>query len=60
MDSVKRKQDTPLVWLDVRGLADSKAASNPGGGVKDLLSFLERKATGLTQRAPPVVIKQVS
>ena len=60
MDSVKRKQDVPLIWLDVRGLAESKAANNPGGGIRDLLSFLERKATGLTQRAPPVVIKKVS
>jgi len=61
MDSVKRRsQDTVLVWLDVKGLADSKAASNQGGGIKELLAFLERKATGLTQRVPPVVIKQVS
>ena len=29
----------------VYGLKESKAASNPGGGVKDLLDFLERKAT---------------
>lgn len=33
--------------LRVRGLTESKAASNPDGGLKDLLSFLERKATGL-------------
>ena len=32
--------------LAVLGLKQSKAATNPDGGVKDLLAFLERKATG--------------
>lgn len=35
----------------VSGLKQSKAASNPDGGVKDLLAFLERKANGVF--APP-------
>ena len=34
-----------LDQIKVYGLKESKAASNPGGGVKDLLDFLERKAT---------------
>ena len=34
-----------LVQIIVSGLKDSKAASNPDGGVKDLLGFLERKAS---------------
>lgn len=34
-----------LVQISVRGWKESKAASNPDGGVKDLVAFLERKAT---------------
>ena len=34
-----------LVQISVRGWKESKAASNPDGGIKDLLAFLERKAT---------------
>lgn len=34
-----------LVHISVRGWKESKAASNPDGGVKDLVAFLERKAT---------------
>ena len=34
-----------LDQIKVYGLKESKAASNPGGGTKDLLNFLERKAT---------------
>lgn len=34
-----------LDQIRIYGLNESKAASNPGGGVKDLLNFLERKAT---------------
>lgn len=34
-----------LDLINIYGLKDSKAASNPGGGVKELLDFLERKAT---------------
>ncbi len=36
----------PIMSLRVNGLKESKAASNPDGGLKDLLSFLERKAIG--------------
>ncbi|KAI9758657.1 MAG: putative PHD type zinc finger protein with BAH domain-containing protein [Chaenotheca gracillima] len=36
----------PLVQLRVRGLKESKAAANPDGGMDNLLSFLERKASG--------------
>ncbi|KAI9804008.1 MAG: nuclear mRNA export, poly(A)+RNA binding protein [Piccolia ochrophora] len=35
-----------LEHISVNGLRQSKAASNPDGGVKDLLAFLERKASG--------------
>lgn len=51
-----------LAWLSVKGLKESKAASNPGGGVKDLLQFLERKATTMASRSTtrPIAIKQVS
>jgi nuclear RNA export factor len=35
------------ICLRVRGLKESKVASNPDGGLKDLLNFLERKASGL-------------
>lgn len=35
----------------VRGFRKSKAASNPGGGIKDLIAFLERKATALVQKS---------
>jgi nuclear RNA export factor len=36
-----------MSYLSVRGLRQSKAASNPDRGVSALLSFLERKASGL-------------
>lgn len=51
-----------LAWLVVKGLKESKAASNPGGGVQDLLRFLERKASGLADRksTKTIAIKQVS
>jgi nuclear RNA export factor len=42
----RRDPQTPPVSLRVRGLKESKAASNHDGGLKDLLSFLERKANG--------------
>ncbi|KAH7163085.1 hypothetical protein B0J13DRAFT_29477 [Dactylonectria estremocensis] len=41
-----RQQDwSNLTFLRVGGLKQSKAASNPGGGLNDLLAFMERKAT---------------
>ncbi|KAM6539266.1 nuclear mRNA export, poly(A)+RNA binding protein [Fusarium falciforme] len=43
-----RSQDmTGLKMVRVGGLKESKAASNPGGGLNDLLGFLERKASSL-------------
>lgn len=62
--SKRGSQRTPpgLAWLVVKGLKESKAASNPGGGVQDLLRFLERKASGLADRksTKTIAIKQVS
>ena len=40
-----KKHITPLDQISVRGWKESKAASNPGGPVKSLLGFLERKAS---------------
>ena len=40
----RRDHSTPLGYLRIRGLKESKAVSNPDGGMMDLLSFLERKA----------------
>ncbi|KAF4972046.1 hypothetical protein FZEAL_9684 [Fusarium zealandicum] len=41
-----RSQDmTGLQMLRVGGLKQSKAATNPGGGLNDLLGFMERKAS---------------
>lgn len=58
----QQKTQPGLAWLSVKGLKDSKAASNPGGGVKDLIQFLERKATTMASRSStrPIAIKQVS
>ena len=41
--------------LVVLGLKQSKAATNPDGGVKDLLAFLERKATGTDAAASDAI-----
>ncbi|ROT40062.1 mRNA export factor mex67 [Sodiomyces alkalinus F11] len=59
MVSKRKPQGGPLVWLEVKGLKESKAASNPDGGLRDLLAFLERKATGVASRIRPVVVKKV-
>ncbi|TDZ27179.1 mRNA export factor mex67 [Colletotrichum spinosum] len=56
--SKKKPQNSGLVWLTVKGLKESKASSNRDGGFKDLLAFLERKATSLSERRKPVVIKK--
>lgn len=37
--------------LEIGGLSESKAASNPDGGVESLLSFLERKASGMDAKS---------
>lgn len=50
-----------LSYLRVYGLKQSKASSNPDGGVADLLSFLERKASAFTtgRQKRQVMIKKV-
>lgn len=45
--------------LRVVGLQQSKAANNEDGGLRDLLSFLERKATTTGKLTRPVTIKKV-
>ena len=52
-----RESGNGLEKICVRGLKDSKAASNPGGGVSELVTFLERKATHGTEG--PMKIKKV-
>ncbi|KAL3963846.1 hypothetical protein ACCO45_000850 [Purpureocillium lilacinum] len=49
-----------LTYLRIHGLRQSKAASNKDGGLSDLLSFLERKASSLssTRRARPIMISK--
>lgn len=42
----KRDRQNGLEQIRVIGLRQSKASANIDGGVKDLLAFLERKATG--------------
>ena len=46
--------------ISVLGLKESKAASNEDGGVKDLVIFLERKATERQPEKQAVKIKKVS
>ncbi|KAI9828753.1 MAG: nuclear mRNA export, poly(A)+RNA binding protein [Thelocarpon impressellum] len=41
--------------ITVRGLKESKAAANPDGGLKDLVAFLERKASGTESSARDAV-----
>jgi nuclear RNA export factor len=51
---------TGLTLLRVGGLKDSKAATNAGGGVNDLLGFMERKANSFrTGSKRKVAIKKV-
>ncbi|KAL0939258.1 mRNA export factor mex67 [Colletotrichum truncatum] len=58
--SKRKPQSGGLVWLSVKGLKESRAASNDDGGLRDLLTFLERKATTLSNRNKQVVIKKSS
>jgi hypothetical protein len=60
--SVRIRGPDSITWLKVKGLKTSKAATNPGGGVQELVQFLERKASTLANRRPnhPVAIKKVS
>lgn len=58
----RRAQNAPgLSYLRIHGLKQSKAASNQDGGVTDLLSFLERKASSFTaeRRKRSIIIKKV-
>ncbi|KAJ2976851.1 hypothetical protein NUW58_g7986 [Xylaria curta] len=54
----RRADNASPVVLKVEGLKDSKAASNEGGGVKELLSFLERKAQSIGQTTRHIRIKK--
>lgn len=49
----------PLVTLKVEGLKASRAASNQGGGLRELLSFLERKAQAIGQLPRNIKIRKV-
>jgi nuclear RNA export factor len=49
----------PLSWIKVSGLMQSKAASNIHNGLRDLVSFLERKSTSLNSHRRQIVIKKV-
>ncbi|KAI1421011.1 hypothetical protein F5Y12DRAFT_69955 [Xylaria sp. FL1777] len=54
-----RHTDTvPTVTIKVEGLKASKAASNEGGGLKELLTFLERKSQSVGHIARPIRIKK--
>ena len=47
-EAIVRQASRPTDGLGqvvIRGWNESKAASNPDGGIKDLISFLERKAS---------------
>ncbi|KAI1188094.1 hypothetical protein F5B17DRAFT_397230 [Nemania serpens] len=50
----------PLVTLKVEGLKASRAASNQGGGLRELLSFLERKAQAIGQLPRNIKIRKSS
>ncbi|KAM4059060.1 leucine rich repeats (2 copies) domain-containing protein [Hirsutella rhossiliensis] len=56
----RRGRGGGLTFLRVRGLRQSKAAANQDGGLGDLLSFLERKASSFTTggQARQVMIKK--
>lgn len=56
-----RGKGSPLSYLRVYGLKQSKASSNADGGVSDLVSFLERKASAFITTRPKrnVMIKKV-
>lgn len=56
-----RAKGTGLTYLRVKGLKESKAVTNPDGGLKDLINFMERKASSFTTGRPKrqVMIKKV-
>ncbi|KXJ95520.1 hypothetical protein Micbo1qcDRAFT_192517 [Microdochium bolleyi] len=53
-----RSQSQPSVTLRVEGLKTSKAAQNEGGGLRELLTFIERKATTVGKVSRQVRIKK--
>lgn len=57
----RAKTGAGLSYLRVYGLRQSKASSNPDGGLKDLLSFMERKASAFTtgRQRRNIMIKKV-
>lgn len=58
----ERDLNTRARWeqVIVRGFQNSKAASNPDGGIKDLIAFLERKASAPDASARDLVrVKKV-
>ncbi len=57
----KAQNAAGLSYLRIRGLKQSKASSNQDGGVSDLLSFLERKASSFTpeRQKRNIMIKKV-
>lgn len=56
----RRADAIPPVTLKVEGLKSSKAALNEGGGLKELLTFLERKAQSVGHVTRHIRIKKVS
>lgn len=56
-----RSRGAGLTYLRVKGLKESKATSNQDGGLKDLINFLERKASSFTtgRQKRQVMIKKV-
>lgn len=47
------------ITLKVEGLKTSRAVNNEGGGLKELLTFLERKAQTVGKTTRPIRIKKV-
>ncbi|KAI0432154.1 hypothetical protein F5Y09DRAFT_329856 [Xylaria sp. FL1042] len=54
----RRTDAVPSVTLKVEGLKASKAASNEGGGLKELLTFIERKSQSVGQITRHIRIKK--
>jgi nuclear RNA export factor len=49
-----------ITTLRIGGLKDSKAASNEGGGLRELIIFVERKASVVGKLARSIRVKKVS
>ncbi|KAI1504473.1 hypothetical protein F5X99DRAFT_42060 [Biscogniauxia marginata] len=54
----RQTNGTQAVTLKVEGLRSSRAAGNEGGGLKELLTFLERKAQNVGKVARHIRIKK--